>query len=119
MCLWRSLEEIEEFFGPTGNYGDDLTDESAEVYLPRQSNDLVGKTVIEPEYADDLNDAPTNVWLTDKAREALHGDPIRAHERHMALVAAGDPHAVAIAEACRRWLAARESTSTIELQKGA
>lgn len=104
MCLWRSLEEIEEFFGPTGNYDDDLTDESADVDLPRQS--------------DDLEDAPSNVWLTDKAREALHGDPIRAHERHMALVAAGDPHAVAIAEACRRWLAAQNALS-IEIQKGA
>ena len=103
--LWYDLDDIERFYDRDGNYDDDLTDESAEVYLPRRS--------------DDLEDAPTNVWLTDKAREALHGDPIRAHERHMALVAAGDPHAVAIAEACRRWLAARESTSTIELQKGA
>ena len=103
--LWYDLDDIERFYDRDGNYDDDLTDESAAVDLSRRS--------------DDLEDAPTNVWLTDKAREALHGDPIRAYERQQSLVAAGDPHAVAIAEACRRWLAARESTSTIELQKGA
>lgn len=107
MSLWRNLEEIEEFFGPTGNYDDDLTDESAAVDLPGQRK------------SDALEDSPSNVWLTDKAREALHGDPIRAYERQQSLVAAGDPHALAIAEACRRWLAAQNALSTIELQKGA
>lgn len=106
MSLWRNLDEINEFFGPTGNYDDDLTDESAAVDLPGQRK------------SDDLEDSPSNVWLTDKAREALHGDPIRSHERQMALVAAGDPHAVAIAEACRRWLASQKDLS-IEMQKGA
>jgi hypothetical protein len=117
MSLWRNLEEIEDFFGPTGNYDDDLTDDPADVDLP-QSDNVVGQTVIEPEYADALNDAPSNVYLTDKAREALHGDPIRAYERQQSLVAAGDPHALEIAEACCRWLAAQKDLS-IDMQKGA
>lgn len=97
MALWNALDEIDAYYDGS----DGLADDPAPITLPRR------RVRVQRPNPDALTDAPTNVALADKAREALHGDPIRAHERQMALVAAGDPQAVAIAAACALWLAAR------------
>jgi len=59
-------------------------------------------------------DAPANVTLTEKAIEALHLCPIRAHERQMALVASGNPQAVALHRAVALWHAQRTAAAMFD-----
>jgi hypothetical protein len=100
-ALWQALEEIDSYFGTDAD-GDELADEPAREVQARRAN------------PDALTDALTDVWLTDKAREALHPCPIRAHERQMALVAAGDVNALELAAACALWRSARAARAEVE-----
>ncbi len=101
--LWQALDEMDDYFGPDKD-GDELADEPARVR----------HTSAARSNPDGLRDTPSNVYLTDKAREALHPDPIRAHERQMALVAAGDVNALELAAACALWQAARRARAEVE-----
>lgn len=107
-ALWQALDEIDGFYGPDDGDTDEQLAHRTPVVMLRPTPHLRRPSA--PANPDALNDAPSNVALTDKAHAALHPCPIRAHERQMAMVAAGDPQAVAIAEACRRWQAAQEAT---------
>jgi hypothetical protein len=108
--LWQALDEMDDYFGPDKD-GDDLTDDPAPVSPPTAR---VRHTSAARSNPDGLRDTPSNVYLTDKAREALHPDPIRAHERQMALVAAGDVNALELAAACALWRAARAARAEVE-----
>jgi hypothetical protein len=121
-ALWQALEEIDSYFGPDAD-GDELADEPAREVQARRvyARVAIGST---PQRAgakiprranpDALTDELTDVWLTDKAREALHPCPIRAHERQMALVAAGDVNALELAAACALWRSARAARAEVE-----
>jgi hypothetical protein len=121
-ALWQALEEIDSYFGPDAD-GDELADEPARVTTrPAYVRVAIGSSTPQragakiPRRAnpDALTDELTDVWLTDKAREALHPCPIRAHERQMALVAAGDVNALELAAACALWRSARAARAEVE-----
>ena len=106
-ALWSALDDIDGYYGSVPNDDDD-----GDVRIP-------AATTSQPRPARHIPDADDRpiLYPTDKAREALHGDPIRAHERQMALVANGDPQAVALARACALWLAARAAAASVEETK--
>jgi hypothetical protein len=110
-ALWQALEEIDSYFGTDAD-GDELADEPARVTIRPTAR--VRRTTAARNNPDALTDEPTDVWLTDKAREALHPCPIRAHERQMALVAAGDVNALELAAACALWRSARAARAEVE-----
>ena len=122
-ALWQALEEIDSYFGPDAD-GDELADEPAREVKARRAYVRVAIGSSTPQRAgtkiprranpDTLTDEPSNVWLTDKAREALRPCPIRAHERQMALVASGDVNALELAAACALWRAAAAARAEVE-----
>lgn len=106
-ALWSALDDIDGYYGSVPDDDDDGdVCIPAPVAIPRPARSAAVSTPANP---DALTDAPSGVELSLKGREALHPSPIRAHERQMALVANGDPQAVALARACVLWLAQRTS----------
>ena len=120
-ALWSALDDIDGYYGsvPDDDDDGDVRIPAATTSQPRPARHIPAAPPallpnIRPAVTiPDADDRPI-LYPTDKAREALHPCPIRAHERQMALVANGDPQAVAIARACAIWLAARAAAEEVK-----